>query len=230
MPNKWRAWRPKVLVNFALTWDGKVSTRSRTPANFSSPCDKRRLLEIRAMGDALLVGRKTFETDNMTMGIPAADLRQERIERGQPPYPIRVITTASGRLDPKARAFQHPFSPILVYSTQAMPGKTREALAAVATLHLAPALDLKAMLTELKSRYRVKSLVCEGGPTLLRSLLEQDLVDELFLTLCPRLFGGTEAPTLTGPAGEFLSQSRSLQMISMETSGDECFLRYRVPA
>jgi riboflavin biosynthesis pyrimidine reductase len=84
------------------------------------------------------------------------------------------------------------------------------------------------MLATLRGEYGVKRLVCEGGAQVLRSLLAADLVDELHTTLCPRVFGGVKAPTLTGLAGAFLPRSISLRLTEREVVDGECFLRYRV--
>ncbi len=224
--------RPFVTVNFAMTWDGKISTRARTPADFSSKRDKRRLLEIRATGDAVLVGAGTAAADNMSMGMPAADLRASRIDKGLAAYPLRVLLTNSGRLDPALKVFQSDASPIVIFSTELMPRRTRALLAEKATLHLhpAPAVDLGAMMFTLRRDYHVRRLVCEGGPTVFRSLLEAGLVDEIHLTLCPRIFGGAKAPTLTGLAGRFLPHSIHCALREIKTDGDECFLRYAVVA
>ena len=62
--------RPRVILNFAATTDGKVSTAQQTPSGFTSAFDKHRLLEIRALGDALMVGRNTLQIDRMSMGLP----------------------------------------------------------------------------------------------------------------------------------------------------------------
>lgn len=221
---------PEVAVNFALTWDGRISTRNHTRADFSSPRDKHRLLEIRASGDALLVGRTTLETEQMQMGISDETLRSARVQRGQPPYPLRVVVTGSGKIDPAGRIFQSDFAPIILFSTALMPAATRAALEGKATLHLADGeqLDLRAMLETLRERHGVRRLICEGGPTLLRSLLEQNLVDEINVTFCPRIFGGTDAPTLTGGPGAFLPAALMCKLEAMETIEGECFLRYRV--
>src|SRR5438105_6801395 len=110
-----RRLRPFITVNFALTWDGKITTRNLTSADFSSRQDKRRLLEIRATGDAVLVGKTTVERENIPLGLPHEALRAERVARGQAPYPMRVIVTNSGRIDPSLKLFQRDFSPILIY-------------------------------------------------------------------------------------------------------------------
>jgi 2,5-diamino-6-(ribosylamino)-4(3H)-pyrimidinone 5'-phosphate reductase len=222
--------RPFITVNFALTWDGKITTRNLTSADFSSRRDKRRLLEIRATGDAVLVGKTTVERENIPLGLPHEDLRAERVARGQAPYPMRVIVTNSGRIDPSLKLFQRDFSPIVIYSTTRMPEPLQAELGARATLHLTDgdAVDLKAMLRHLRSHYDVKRLVCEGGAELFRSLLAARFVDEINLTFCPRIFGGERAPTLTGVPGDFLPETVRCRLEKMEVAGEECFVRYRV--
>lgn len=222
--------RPFVTANFALTWDARISTRKGTPADFSSPRDKRRLVEIRSRCDAVLVSAKTVAADTMTMGLPDAALRATRVRRGQAPYPLRVLLTNSGRVDPRLRLFTKDFSPIAIFSTTRMPAKTRAALADKADLwlHESESVNLAAMLTTLRGEYRVKRLVCEGGAQIFRALLAAGLVDELHVTLCPRLFGGAAAPTLTGVVGEYLPHSIPLRRTKMEIIDGECFLRYRV--
>ena len=222
--------RPFVTANFALTWDGRISTRRGTPADFSSKKDKRRLVEIRARCDAVLVSAKTLATDNMSMGLPDAALRAARTARGQREYPLRVLLTNSGRIDPTLRLFTKTFSPVVIFSTTRMPARIRAALAAKADvwLHESASVNLAAMMTTLRTDYGVKRLVCEGGAQIFRALLTAGLVDELHTTLCPRIFGGEKAPTLTGLPGAFLPASVPLTLKKMEVIGGECFLRYRV--
>jgi len=221
--------RPWVSANFALTWDARISTRNRTPSDFSSREDKRRLLEIRSRADAVLVSAATVASDRMTIGLPSPSLRAARKMRGQAPYPLRVLVTSSGRIDPSLPLFAKRFSRIIIFSTVRMPARIQHALAPRAELRLADTgrVNLKEMINTLGREDGIERLHCEGGGTLLRSLLAEDLVDEIFLTLCPRIFGGAAAPTLTGLAHEFLPHSVHFQIKSMETVGGECFLRYQ---
>ena len=213
--------RPFVTANFAITADGRISTRNFTPSDFSSKRDKRRLVKIRAECDAVLVGARTLAADRMTMGIPGV--------RGKNP-PLRVIVSNSGRIAPTLRVFKTAGAPIVIFTTKKMPAKTRAALASVADifLHPTPTVDLTLALTILRADYGVKRLVCEGGGTLLRSFAAADLLDELHLTICPRIFGGSGAPTLTGLAGKFLPTSTQLKLVEMKRAGDECFTRWSV--
>jgi riboflavin-specific deaminase-like protein len=222
--------RPFITANFAITADGRISTRNSTPANFSSKRDKRRLVEIRAQCDAVLATAKTIASDNMTMGLPAEELRAARLEKGMAPYPTRVLLTNSGRIRPDLRLFTKDFSPIVIFSTELMPADVRAALAPKATLHLhrGRRVDLHEMFRTLRKEHGVKSVVCEGGAQIFRSLVEAKLLDELHVTITPRYFGGKSAPTLTGIAKEYLPESTLLKLREFSPIEGECFLRYTV--
>jgi riboflavin-specific deaminase-like protein len=221
---------PFIAVTFAMTVDGKVTTKNYASVDFTSREDKAHLIRQRALGDAVLVGHGTIENDNVRLGIPREELRKERIARGQPPYPIRVIVSNRGRINPRLKIFETDFAPIIIFSTIRMPLKTRKQLREKATLYLSQArrVDLRWMLQELRSDYKVKYVACEGGPALFRSLLEHGLVDQLNLTIAPFLFGGKNAPTLTGVSFDFLPHSVRCSLKEMRVVGDECFLTYRI--
>jgi len=84
------------------------------------------------------------------------------------------------------------------------------------------------MLHRLRTEYKVRTLACEGGAALFRSLLENALVDQLNLTIAPYLFGGKDAPTITGLDKTFLPRSVHCSLKDMRVVGDECFLTYRI--
>jgi riboflavin-specific deaminase-like protein len=220
--------RPRVIANFALTADGKVSTSNLTPTGFTSKTDKRRLLEIRSLGDAVLAGARTVKTDRMSMRITAEDLRRQRSATGKSPEPLRVIVSNSGAVDLSWKVFQTPGAPILVFSGAGMSLGARASVAQHADLWIfdTPEVDLAAMLQILRSDYQVRTVVCEGGPRLFRKLLEIGAVDELHLTWTPLIFGGVEAPTLIGVPDKFLPATIGCRLREMCVQGDECFLTY----
>lgn len=222
--------RPFVVATFAMTLDGKITTRKFSPIDFTSREDKAHLMRQRALGDAVLIGHSTLKQDNVRLGLPQTELREARVRRGQPPYPLRVIVSNQGRVDHRLNLFQTDISPIVIFSTTKMPRSNRVALMRKATLHLSKAgrVDLAAMLQRLRAEYKVRRVACEGGATLFRALLARDLVDQLNLTIAPFLFGGANAPTLTGLSKEFLPASVSCKLIDMRVVGNECFLTYRI--
>lgn len=218
------------MATFAVTVDGKITTRTFSPVDFTSREDKLHLLRQRSLGDAVLIGHTTLERDNVRLGIPREDLRKARIKRGQLPYPLRVIVSNEGKIDNRLKIFQSDISPVIIFSTTRMPRKYRRALMEKATLHLSNSrhVDLAQMLHRLRAEYKVRTLACEGGATLFRSLLGKGLIDQLNLTIAPYLFGGADAPTLTGLSKEFLPASVHCSLQDMRVIGDECFLTYRI--
>lgn len=221
--------RPRIIANFAITADGKISTRHHTPSLFTSPADKVRLLEIRAGCDAVMAGRGTVAADTMSLGLADADLQAVRRSKKLPPVPLRVLVTNAGRLDPAWKVFQYRESPLLVFSTSRMPQRRRDGLAGLCDLHVfeAESVPMAAMLGILRSDYGVRRLVCEGGAMLFRTLAERGLVDELFLTVAPVIFGGAGAPSLTGLPGEFLPGPVEFRIAAMDVRNGECFLHLK---
>jgi 2,5-diamino-6-(ribosylamino)-4(3H)-pyrimidinone 5'-phosphate reductase len=221
--------RPLVILDFAVTADGKVSTGRYTPAHFTSARDKQRLLEIRALADAVLVGRGTLETDRMAMDLPDQRIRQRRIEECKSEYPLRVILSGSGNISTTLPVFKKGNAPILIYSTDRMAPSQRRLLSEYATVHLSASeqVDVFWVLGHLYGHYQVRSLVCEGGPTLVKTLANAGVIDEIYLTIAAKIFGGVTAPGLTGLPGEFLPASRHFQLIDIDRGDNECYLRYR---
>jgi riboflavin-specific deaminase-like protein len=221
--------RPFVNATFAMTVDGKITTKKFAPVDFTSREDKLHLFRQRARADAVLIGHTTVKRDNVRLGIPA-ELREERIRRTQTSAPIRVIVSNAGKIDNRLKIFQSDISPILIFSTRRMPKRVQTALREKAVLHLDKSqhVDLAQMLRTLRQKYNVRHVACEGGAKLFRALLENGLVDELNLTIAPYLFGGANAPTLTGLSKQFLPRSVQCRLIDMRVVGEECFLTYRI--
>ena len=139
------------MATFAMTADGKITTRNFTPVDFTSREDKAHLVRQRSLGDAVLIGHTTVEGDNVRLGLPLPELREARIKRGQTPYPLRVIVSNEGKIDSRLNIFQTDISPVIIFSTTRMPRKFRGALMEKATLHLSKSrhVDLAAMLPRL---------------------------------------------------------------------------------
>src|SRR5438046_6194863 len=97
--------RPFVVATFAMTVDGKVTTKNLSPVDFTSREDKLHLFRQRALADAVMIGHSTLKLDNVRLGLPE-DLREARTKRGQTEAPLRVIVSNEGRIDNQLKIFQ----------------------------------------------------------------------------------------------------------------------------
>jgi len=198
----------KIVLNFALTADGKISTTSKSPAHFTSKADLDRLHEIRSQADAILVGRGTLEADQMSLTTP-----------GKKPW--RCVISGSGRLDPSHHLFHSEGGPrhIITSKEARLPDLP-------ATIHR---MSLEEWLETLRNKPEIRVLLCEGGGQLTQKLFELDVIDEINLTWAPHtLFGGKDAPGITGVPGDFLPSARHYRLVESLPGGDgEIFLKYQ---
>ncbi len=200
----------RIILNFAISADGKISTAGHTPAHFTSKEDLKRLLEIRQQADAILVGRGTLETDCMTM---TAENHQPR----------RCVISRSGDFDQDHPLFRSDGGPIhLIVDSDDVPERLNDL---PAEIHQT---DLAGWLEKLRLDPEIRTLLCEGGGALAKELFRLGVVDEINLTWATHtLLGGRDAPGLTGLPGDFLPASAHYQLVSMEPAGEgEIFLKY----
>ena len=230
-PRKSTASLPFVLVNMAMTADGKIATANRAVSSFSSPSDQAHLLGLRATADAVMAGARTVDSNPVTLGPGPAKYRRLRLRRGLAEFNLRIIVSRTGSVNPQARVFKHAFSPIIILTTRRVTAtrlKRLRALAAEVRICGAREISFRPTLRWLRRRWGVRRLVCEGGGELNDALFRAGVVNELHLTLCPRVFGGRAAPTIADGAGAgTLGQAAQLRFRSARQRGDEVFLVYR---
>jgi riboflavin-specific deaminase-like protein len=213
-----------------MTADGKIATANRVVSSFGSRRDQEHLLELRATADAVLCGARTVSGEQINLGPGPLRFRRARRRRGLAEFNLRVIVSGSARLDPRSPIFQRRFSPILVLTTSQAPARRLKGLHAVADAVACfgtHTLDLPCALRWLAEQWGVQRLICEGGGELNEALFRAGLVDELHLTICPRIFGGRTAPTLADGAGSrCLADATPFRLRSRRQVGDELFLVY----
>lgn len=224
--------RPFVLVNMAMTADGKIATANRAVASFGSQRDLAHLYKLRATVDAVMCGARTIEAGEVHLGPGGVRHQQRRLKAGLAEFNLRVVVSGSGSVDTTAHIFTEHFSPILVLTTARAGRRRLAALARVADEVMIcgdRTIDFATAIEWLATRWRVKRLLCEGGGKLNAAMLGTGLVQELHLTLCPLVFGGSEAPTIaSGIGAKTLGDATRLRLQRVRRVGDELFCVFAV--
>ena len=219
--------RPFVFVTMAMTADGKIATANRSISTFGSARDHDHMLELRATADAVMAGARTVDAEPVNLGPGGRKYQRRRLQQGLAEYNIRIIVSGSGTLNPRAEIFKHRFSPIIILTTDRVPAARLRRLRGLADEVWTGGreeIDFPRALAWLQTRWQVRRLACEGGAELNAALFRQRLVDELHLTLCPKIFGGRTAPTIAdGPGKPGLSAAAGFQIKSLRRVGGELF-------
>lgn len=214
--------RPYVVVNFVSSADGKATADGRT-AQLGGDGDRAMFHLLRTQVDAILAGTGTLRIERY--GDLIRDRRQIeiRVAEGRAAEPLAVVVSRSGDVPFEIPLFDDPEARVALYApaTTVIPDR-----AAQVQLHPVPGGEapLSAMLRALRAEHGVRSLLCEGGPTLFDALLEEDVVDELFLTLSPDLVGGGEHALTSG--GRLTGGPRPLRLLRALERDGHLFLRY----
>ena len=222
---------PYVVLNMVSTVDGRATVGGRSGPISDSP-DRALFHALREAVDGVLVGAGTVRAERYGRIVPDAERRARRRARGLSEEPLACIV--SGRLDLDGGlpllADPHAHVAILTPSQASLPptGAQVEYVRA----ERAGRLDLGAALAELRRRFAIRTLLCEGGPHLIYELLAEGLAGELFLTLSPLLAGDepSGASALRILAGGEFDPPAELELLGVLAGGSSLFLRYGAPA
>jgi 5-amino-6-(5-phosphoribosylamino)uracil reductase len=184
--------------------------------------------QLRSTADAILVGAGTIRADNPRLLIRDSRRAAAREAEGRPPHPLRVTVTATGDLDPAARFFTGPGTP-LVYATAAAAVAARKNLKDKALIiDVGTELSLAAVFEDLYSERMVLTLLAEPGSTLSRDLLAANLADELRLAIAPFFVGDPAAPRFALPAPYPHTAANPMTLVSVRRVGEVAVHRYRL--
>ena len=224
--------RPFVLINMAMSADGKIAPAHRRFVAFCSRRDHANLLALRATTDGVMCGARTVDSAPVTLGAGGTVYERRRLRGGLAKQNLRIVVSGSGSVDPQAKIFQHKVSPVIVLASCQAP-KSRlaklERLASCVKVCGKNSIALGQALGWLRREWAVKRLLCEGGGELNFELLRLGLVDELHLTICPRVIGGRDAPTIADGEGfAHLAKAANLKLTRQRRVGDELFTTWRI--
>lgn len=221
--------RPLVALNMVSTADGRAALEGTT-VGLGGPADRLLFHALRTRVDAVMVGARTAMVERYGRPVRGEDDRRRRREYGLADEPVTCLVSARMSLTPELRLLGQEGAPVVILTDSGE--ELGPVPAAVSYLRTSDergtGVDLPAALRRLRSEYGVRSVLCEGGPTLNRALLEHGLVDELFLTLVPVLTADDNEPTLVG--GPALADVTRMELLRVLEHAGHLFLRYRLPA
>jgi len=219
----------RVVVNAAISADGKLSTRERRQVDISGPADFERVDELRAESDAVMVGVGTVVADDPSLTVDGEERRERRREAGRSEQPARVVADSRIRTPPDAAVLDDAAESYLLVSETAPTDFVQQMEEEGATVITAGEnrVDLPAALEQLES-HGVDQLMVEGGGEIIYSLFESDLVDRLSVFVGSVVIGGRDAPTLADGDG-FVDEFPALRLAEVRRIDDGVLLVYEVP-
>jgi riboflavin biosynthesis pyrimidine reductase len=221
--------RPYVLLNMVSTADGRATLGGRS-GTIGGEADRELFHGLRTVVDAVMVGAGTARAERYRRLVRNERAIQARRKRGLAEQPLACIV--SGRLalnseipllaDPGARVA------IITSSEASLPEDCRAEIEYIRAAREG-LLDLPSALCELRERLAVRTLLCEGGPHLSSQLVGDGLLDELFLSLSPKLAGsGKTGESLRILSGPELDPPAALELVGALEHDSHLFLRYRL--
>ncbi|MGI8863427.1 MAG: dihydrofolate reductase family protein [Solirubrobacteraceae bacterium] len=216
--------RPYTAVNFVTSADGRATFGGRS-GPLGDDGDRAMFHGLREQFDAVMSGTRTLRAERYGRILGKPERRQRRVDHGQPAEPLACIVTRSGNVPDDIPLFAEPEARVVVFSPTEI--VDRDWAAQVEVIRIDPGeLTLTTVLRHLRSEHGIRSLLCEGGPTLFGAMLQEGVADELFLTLAPQLTAGGQGPTMT--TGPELPEPRRLLLRWLLERNDSLYLRYEI--
>lgn len=221
--------RPQTTVILAMTADGKIADAKRSHPLFGSQHDRTHLEKQVAAADGVIFGAATLRAGGTAMRVMNPELMQQRQDAGKPLQPIQILCTRTGNIDSDLPFFRQPISRWLVTTAKGADQWQNKSEFDRIIVFEAETGEIDWLSTFAEFHHLgLNNLAVLGGGELIASLIAVDLIDEFWLTLCPLILGGVEAPTPVAGEGFILNYAPKLTLLSIERIEDELFLHYQV--
>ena len=216
--------RPYLVLNMVATLDGRITIDGRS-GPIGGEADRELFHGLRTQADAVMVGGGTIRTERYGRIVRKPERRERRVAEGLAADPLAVVVTARLYLPEDLPLLKDPDSTVAVLTASANELPPTPARVIYLRGPEEVELELRPLLERLRAEHGVRSILCEGGPSLNESLFREGLVDELFLSIAPKLAGG---PPLTVVTGDPLPSPLEASLVSLLEHDGHLFGRYRL--
>ncbi|WP_048204161.1 2,5-diamino-6-(ribosylamino)-4(3H)-pyrimidinone 5'-phosphate reductase [Methanobacterium formicicum] len=215
--------KPKVILNAAMTLDGKIATRTGS-SEISGQEDLLRVHKLRKEMDAIMVGINTVMVDDPRLTV-------HKISANSNDNPIRVVVDSKARTPPEYRILNQEAPTIIAVSSEAPSDKIKaleEDGKSEVIICGDKQVDLNCLMDELGNK-GIKTLMLEGGSTLNYSMLSAGLVNEVRVCIAPMIAGGNRAKTLVdGDGVDYMKEAFRLKFKKSYNLGADLIVEYNV--
>jgi riboflavin biosynthesis pyrimidine reductase len=211
--------RPWLMLNFVVSVDGGTAFDGKS-RRLGDEDDRELFMTLRAVPDIILVGAGTVDAEDYGPVRLDDERRRRRLEAGLSEVPVLAIVSGRLSFDPEARVFSDPeHRPMVITGPDAEPAKLAM-LGDTADVIILDEVTPTAILTRLGA---ASVVLCEGGPSLAGQFASEGLVDELNLTMAPKLISGRSARIAHGPS---VDDPLEMQLDRALIGDRSLFLRY----
>lgn len=186
--------RPRVIINCAMSADGKIASPNKKQIRLSCDEDIKRMYQLRHQCDAVLVGVETICADDPKLTVKETYVKHPR-------QPVRVVLDSKRRTPPQALVLNDTAKTLILTEK----GKEKPFLGSHIEVigcktDASGFIDIPAAL-ELLCEKNIRTLLVEGGGTVIWNFLKHKVVDDMFIYIAPCVIGGKDTPTVADGEG-----------------------------
>jgi 2,5-diamino-6-(ribosylamino)-4(3H)-pyrimidinone 5'-phosphate reductase len=225
--------RPYTAINMVATVDGKVVIGGPgTTRLIGTATDHFLMARIESQADAVLFGANLAREDDPGYPLLSDERRRRRAAAGLRPDPLWAVVTRRGEFSGRPRVFQAGRDKTALFTSALIDPARRAQLEEWTQVFICgeDRVDPLELGRVLREELAVNRMISLGGPILNATLIEAGAADELFMTLAPKLQGGSRLPTLVEGLGYQPEHLPQLELLSVYADGSELYLRYRLPS
>jgi 5-amino-6-(5-phosphoribosylamino)uracil reductase len=221
----------RITVIAAITIDGFIGHSLNERLKLSSEADLAEVMKLRADCDAILIGAETIRKDDSTLITRDENLIEQRLQRGNCKDPIKVTLTRTGKISLQSNFIKYGECEKIVYTTNSIDTAIENELSKVVILKKFDNdnLTAKQIVEDLQQR-GIETLIVEGGTQILTMFFQENLVNELRLSVVPFFVGDETAPRFTSSSKLFFDKDNRMKLEKIEQLGDTAVMTYKLKA